>query len=315
VQGLFYATNWKRQKLKEQDNIKELFSKGLENHSTPVRPEVWSGLQAKMAAAGVASGSAVAAKGLSALAKWLIGGTAASVVAVGTVMLIDTGDGPMKPKQEAIAQNSDVPALQSPAAATNDIPSGAATPSGNANGADENAGTGEQRTIAFSQPAAADRTNSGSQSVGASTVAGVPASHAVTPPNNGAGGDRIVPQNPEKQPTPAVQPKAAPNDPDPVQTVPSRSKITRLPNVVTPNNDGDNDFYQIESEHLTEDFSVVIMNDKGQIVFKSADPAFRWDGTTLQGEAAQEGNYVVMIVAKGEKGEYIKKRELFLLQR
>ena len=39
----------------EKDNIQELFSKAFENQTYAVRPELWAGVQAKMAAAGVAS--------------------------------------------------------------------------------------------------------------------------------------------------------------------------------------------------------------------------------------------------------------------
>ena len=70
----------------DKDNIQELFSRSLENHTTPVRPEVWNGLQAKMAAAGVSS--VVATKGISALAKWIIGSAAVTGVAVVTTLVV-----------------------------------------------------------------------------------------------------------------------------------------------------------------------------------------------------------------------------------
>ena len=47
----------------EKDNIQELFSKAFENQTAPVKPELWSGVQTKMAAAGV-GGTTAAVKGV-----------------------------------------------------------------------------------------------------------------------------------------------------------------------------------------------------------------------------------------------------------
>jgi uncharacterized protein (UPF0333 family) len=71
----------------EKDNIQELFSKAFENQSAPVRPELWAGVQSKMAAAGVA-GATSAAKGISVVAKWILGSAAIGVAGVITTLAV-----------------------------------------------------------------------------------------------------------------------------------------------------------------------------------------------------------------------------------
>ena len=96
----------------EKDNIQELFSKTLENHTAPVRPELWNGLQAKMAAAGVSS--VAATKGVSLLAKWIIGSAAVATTAVvTTVAILNSKEEPQQPKTPEQQQVS-TPAVTDP---------------------------------------------------------------------------------------------------------------------------------------------------------------------------------------------------------
>lgn len=81
-------------------------------------------------------------------------------------------------------------------------------------------------------------------------------------------------------------------------TVDVVGKITKLPTIFTPNNDGSNDEFFIESEGLL-DFSIVIMNDKGEVLFESNSPDFRWDGRDRKtGLIADNGFYFYIITAK-----------------
>ena len=54
-------------------------------------------------------------------------------------------------------------------------------------------------------------------------------------------------------------------------------KITLLPTFFTPNGDGSNDEFFIQSEGL-HDFSIVILDESGGILFESNDVNFTWDG-------------------------------------
>ena len=84
-----------------------------------------------------------------------------------------------------------------------------------------------------------------------------------------------------------------------------KGKIILLPNVFSPNNDGSNDFFFIESEGLKE-FSIVVMNQSGKVVFESDSPEFKWNGIErITGVIVPTGNYFYLITAKDEFGNSI----------
>ncbi|MDG1350073.1 MAG: gliding motility-associated C-terminal domain-containing protein, partial [Crocinitomicaceae bacterium] len=55
-----------------------------------------------------------------------------------------------------------------------------------------------------------------------------------------------------------------------------------LPNIFTPNGDRVNDLFSIEMSEKSE-FQIIVLDAKNQIVFKSNDSNFEWDGTMLSG--------------------------------
>ncbi|MBL4706699.1 MAG: gliding motility-associated C-terminal domain-containing protein [Flavobacteriales bacterium] len=77
--------------------------------------------------------------------------------------------------------------------------------------------------------------------------------------------------------------------------------LNPIPNVFTPNNDGDNDFFKLEglSDPCYDTMNIVIYNRWGRIVFESNDPEFSWDGTNKRGAKCSEGAFFVLI-----KGSY-----------
>lgn len=90
--------------------------------------------------------------------------------------------------------------------------------------------------------------------------------------------------------------------------------VINLPNVFTPNGDGRNDFLSIVSEGLS-DFSVVVLNGFNEVVFKSSDPNFNWDGKTPNGADAPEGNYLYFFTAKSPTGKILKQSSSLFIQR
>lgn len=84
-----------------------------------------------------------------------------------------------------------------------------------------------------------------------------------------------------------------------------------VPNVFTPNNDGDNDYFIVNSKGLTE-FNMVIVNRWGNVVFESNDATQGWDGK-YDSNPCTEGTYFYLINAKSNSKEYQKQGHLTLI--
>ncbi len=65
-----------------------------------------------------------------------------------------------------------------------------------------------------------------------------------------------------------------------------------LPNVITVNGDGINDFFKAIKNKFIKDIDLKIYNRWGTLVYEATDPAFNWDGKVIQTKlAATEGTY------------------------
>ncbi len=89
-----------------------------------------------------------------------------------------------------------------------------------------------------------------------------------------------------------------------------------LPNIFTPNGDGMNDvlYLHADSKHVILK-RMLVLDAQGNTVFEQLGEGEGWDGTTLQGEAAQEGNYRLIIVAEGADGQQYNESGIVRLQR
>ena len=93
----------------------------------------------------------------------------------------------------------------------------------------------------------------------------------------------------------------------------SEEEVT-LPNIFTPNNDGANDFFEINLSDK-QDFQIVVINHLNKVVFQSNSVDFRWDGMLPSGEPAPSGNYVYFISAKTMSGKDFAKSSKLRIQR
>jgi len=67
-----------------------------------------------------------------------------------------------------------------------------------------------------------------------------------------------------------------------------------FPNAITPNNDSRNDFFgPLGVLSTVKDYTLLVYNRAGQLVFKSNDPFKKWDGK-MQGDRVLPGTYVWM---------------------
>ncbi len=69
-----------------------------------------------------------------------------------------------------------------------------------------------------------------------------------------------------------------------------------IPNIITPNNDGTNDIFQLNFPYE----SMVIYNRWGQQLFESNNNEFDWNGRTTNGNEVVEGTYYYLITTKEE---------------
>lgn len=65
-----------------------------------------------------------------------------------------------------------------------------------------------------------------------------------------------------------------------------------LPNIITPNNDGENDRFEPFPHRYVESVNMQIYNRWGELVFETTDPDVKWDGTSMtSGQDVSEGTY------------------------
>lgn len=88
-----------------------------------------------------------------------------------------------------------------------------------------------------------------------------------------------------------------------------------LPNVFTPNNDGNNDFFQMLFYGGLSTFECIIINRWGNTVREFTNPAFQWDGTDKNGDPMEEGVYFYMARTVTNAGDEIEKHGLVHLVR
>ncbi len=79
-----------------------------------------------------------------------------------------------------------------------------------------------------------------------------------------------------------------------------------IPNAFTPDSDDRNDAWTWNGECMPEDFSMLIFNRWGELIFSSQDPQQKWDGT-YQGAVSQDGVYVYRM---GYRLPYQKHKEV-----
>jgi gliding motility-associated-like protein len=88
----------------------------------------------------------------------------------------------------------------------------------------------------------------------------------------------------------------------------------QVPNVFTPNNDGYNDYFEINNHYINE-YSISLFNRWGVLIFTSRDAAVHWDGKTHEGNPVPEGTYIYVLEARGKDGKKMKRQGAVTLLR
>ena len=258
----------------EKDQIKELFAKGLQDHQVQVDPALWSSISSSI-------GMGAAKTGLGLLAKTLIG-VAASAVVAGAVYLSLEQDKPAPKKQEGkTLQEAKKPI--------------------------------ESKEVIITKPTKPtiqtlyyDPLPIGCFPIIDDTEFGIPDFDAQ--PYSGTNTEAqaftsaIEPHAvPVVNPTQGllVQQIATPSQIAPIQEAQAKKTTPiSLPNIFTPNGDGQNEALQINWDRAeVQDFSIVVLDAQNKVVFKSSDPEFSWNGTDLGEEKLPRGNYIYFVSA------------------
>jgi trimeric autotransporter adhesin len=96
------------------------------------------------------------------------------------------------------------------------------------------------------------------------------------------------------------------SDTDTLQIVvlPYPNPIIHVPNVFTPNGDGNNDFFYLQTENV-EELDLLIVNRWGNVMFQSTPTILQWDGL-VNGNEASAGVYFFRYRAVGINGTIIE---------
>ncbi|WP_372753524.1 gliding motility-associated C-terminal domain-containing protein [Labilibaculum sp.] len=100
-----------------------------------------------------------------------------------------------------------------------------------------------------------------------------------------------------------------------IEPVEVDTSLVQVPNVFTPNGDGQNDEFKVKSQSL-KSFKATIFNRWGRVVYSSQNPDEGWNGK-VNGKLATPGTYFYVIKATGEEEEkktYTKKGSFMLIR-
>ncbi len=269
-----------------KDNIKELFSQKLGNYEAKVNPELWAKISSQVAA----GATTTVATGVSLFTKIVVG-VSVTAAAIATVVVINSNNAPI----EKETPKTDV-----------------------SNEAQSTEPTKENVDVA----PANQTVNSNTEKISVPQTLVTPplqnsAVAATSPRDEEPVMDRMNPRkaggitSSKTEPTivqgissAKVTTYGAPSDEYPVEVdqVEKPRPIEKYPNIFTPNGDGINDLFFLESEGVTN-FSIVVLDPKGDIVFKSEDPAFVWDGRDMRtSKLVPPGFYMYMVSTDDSEG-------------
>lgn len=78
-----------------------------------------------------------------------------------------------------------------------------------------------------------------------------------------------------------------------------------IPNVFSPNGDGQNDYIEVETDGVTV-YEFTVFTRSGSRVYHSLSPRIFWDGNSIGGKELSEGVYYYVIEEQGDDEPFEK---------
>jgi gliding motility-associated-like protein len=298
--------------LKEINNIEELFRSKLANHETPVNDALWKGIQTKMAAAGATT---TVSGGLSVLSKVIIGVSIAAAVTITTV-LITNSEKPVKTVESDADPIAKVDNKESDKSVEYNADEVRSIEVSNNNSLvssteeQEGLNSVNHNLLAPSNLDVSDLdvTPTPLDLLDNKLRDNEKSDESVGETHDDLAGDRSTEDASTSDNTESEDNQYSEDATD------SETQKIYLPDVFTPNGDGNNDEFFIETDGLT-DYSLVVMDQKNNVVFQTSDPSFRWKGFDLGGNPVPEGQYIYVLTAKDRSRESINRYSRLLIKR
>lgn len=305
--------------MSDKDYIKELFSEKLGGYEAKVDPKLWSNISSQIGVVGAGTTT-----GLTVAAKWLIGIVVSTATVVTAVIVVNSFEDQQDKK---VAEDQQTNIEQEPVVKEN-------KPEENI--VDEqiiNVDNSETIAVLQNESPASAQEESAVKTEAQETQEehnkpavnkGVNHEEEKTEENNQGAANNEQPSSDKEvvnkeQENKTVKPETVLEVPEAFEeeVVKNESKdysIGQLPNVFTPNNDGENDYFRIESENLTG-FAITILNEQNKIVYQSSNPDFVWDGKDSAGNPVPDGRYVYFITAKEFSNDKPRRYSPLFIQR
>ncbi len=286
--------------MKDNDNIKELFSEKLGNFASQVNPEVWAKISSQLGSA-----STTAVGGLSVLSKVIIGVAAISVITVATVLVLNS---PKESDKSVVSTNLTEDIIKENVKSPDTLVE-------EANSVDTSASEKEvtsENDLAsesVADPLIPEMIKEIPQDQNFRSDVQPIKKKTETKPETilDKEKDASIINEPLEKPKEFTQRQENSSTTEALESPQEQAyTLGTLPNTFTPNGDGKNDVLFIESSGL-EDFTFVVLNSKQQVVYETSDVNFKWDGTTLQGNPIENGVYSYYFIARDKLGAPVKK--------
>ncbi len=302
--------------LKEFDNIEELFKSKLDNHQVEVPTEIWNNIESSLNAPAASSGAGTVGSGVGSSAVVAIAGTAILISTLVWYSGIDTTQKTLpqnKQKSETVKESIEAELeseTKEKALDTTELSNDVAMPRKQESKklidrSSEKSNKTQREEIVGLEKAATNSSKSGITSTDPNPyVVDEPAQQGQAVYSNSETENSTYQVTENKVAERKEEIRSTVLEPNIISppAAPSRMRIGDLPNVFSPNGDGQNDNYIIKMSDA-KSCSFIVYNANNEIVFESNATKIEWNGADFYGNILSKGTYRVVLVAVDDNGK------------